>query len=169
MMVDLTRWVWGGYSINNDTIHGISCWLSRVKITARRMVMIHFVTMYSIIAFAFFCIFTGFFWGFMRICNRWYQNYYQRLFATVDMLSYIYVVVAFMIIILGLFEMCLCFNTMSINHYLGNNGLSMVKPMLKYCLYTGLSGTFALLLLLRSGLVYFLSKKMVKVIEEEKQ
>ena len=41
------------------------------------MVMIHFVTMYSIIAFVFFCILTGFFWGFMRICNRWYQNYYQ--------------------------------------------------------------------------------------------
>ena len=116
-----------------------------------------------------FYIFMIFFWGFMKICNRYYQNYYQKLFATKDILSWIYVIVAFMVIILGLFEMCLCCNTMSINHYLGNNGLSMIKPMLEYCLLTGLSGTFSFLLLFRSGLVYFFSKKIVKLIEEEKK
>ncbi len=169
IMLNLTRRVWGGYSIDNGELYGIWCWLAGVKIAGRRTVMIHFVTIYSIIAFMFFCIFMIFFWGFMKICNRYYQNYYQKLFATKDILSWIYVIVAFMVIILGLFEMCLCCNTMSINHYLGNNGLSMIKPMLEYCLLTGLSGTFSFLLLFRSGLVYFFSKKIVKLIEEEKK
>ena len=100
--------------------------------------------------------------------TNYYHKDFYKLYAEKNILSLFFVILSFFIHVIGIFEMLLCYSNMTINHCLENDIISMVKVMLGYGFYSGLSVAFSLISLLRSGIVYFLSKKFIKLIESNK-
>lgn len=128
------------------------------------MININFVIVYLFISVVFFLLFMCI-W--VLFTNYYHKDFY-KLYAEKNILSLFFVILSFFIHVIGIFEMLLCYSNMTINHCLENDIISMVKVMLGYGFYSGLSVAFSLISLLRSGIVYFLSKKFIKLIESNK-